>query len=268
MTPATPPSSRNKRSARSESLLATPERRTESDESGLITPGTIHVKDRIQPPTRPTSFASPCQIMKTPEYTPHKNKHTKRRIEFDQEKLQPVSRVLFDSDFQEEVRRNGSTLLPPKRTGMGSRVLDFYEDSTGKAPIEEKDDGPCSSDFTRNKLPKQIPGTPSDKITTYELASKWHNQSGIGKSAAFDTEEEKDIYGQEPIENPFLSNVVADKSLREERKKKLLEEDPDLEDTITYVNKSGKVVSKRYLTQEEKEQLKPTRLFADELDSS
>ncbi|CDO92899.1 unnamed protein product [Kluyveromyces dobzhanskii CBS 2104] len=267
MTPATPPSSRNKRFSKPDSLLATPERTAESDESGMVTPGTVRAKDRLLPPTRPINLTSPCAALKTPEYTPHKNKHTKRHIEFDQERLQPVSRVLFGSDFQVEGSQNNRTLLPPKRTG----VIDFFEGSRNDT-CEEIYGGLLPNN--KNKLAKQEPGTPSDKITTFELASKWHNESGLG-SSTLDHSDEDSNTEQEPVisnkdtynENPFLSNTIADERLRNERKMKMLQENPDLEDTITYVNKSGKIVSKRSLTDDEKQRFKPTRLFAEELDN-
>lgn len=263
MTPATPPSSRNKRSNKTDLLLATPERAAESDSSGMVTPGTVRVKDRLQPPTRPMNLTSPCPALKTPEYTPHKNKHTKRRIEFDQEKLQPVSRVLFGSDFQVEETSNNRTLLPPKRTGI-------MESFKGVQSYNINDEYAVNNKF---KLAKQEPGTPSDKITTFELARKWHNESGLNTSQS-ENEEENIHIEQQPaavnqhsnLENPFLSNNIADEKLRKERKEKMLLEDPDLEDTITYVNKGGKVVSKRHLTDDEKQRFKPTRLFAEEID--
>lgn len=40
-----------------------------------------------------------------------------------------------------------------------------------------------------------------------------------------------------------------------------VEENPDIEDVITYVNKKGEVVEKRRLTDEEKRRFKPKALF-------
>ena len=250
MTPATPPNSRHKRPTRSEILPETPERATESDLSGLVTPGTVRVKDKLLVPTRPMALTSPCPALKTPEYTPHKSKHTKRRIEFDKERLQPVSRVLFGSDFNKSNEQDDNRiLLPPKRTGVA--FLDDEQDQFA---------------FSQNKLSKQVPGTPSDKITTFKLASKWFNESGSEIHEEEEDDEEVLIYKNSiDTDNPFLSTQVADKQTREMRKKKLLEKDPDLETTITYVDKSGRPVSKRNMTPEEQKRFKPTRLFAKEL---
>lgn len=251
MTPATPPNSRHKKASQPESLLETPQRKVESDGSmGLVTPGTIRVKERLIAPTRPTMMSSPSAALKSPEHTPL-NLVSKRGIEFENESLKPISRVLFASELEKGDLRD-KKLLPPKRT----TGLSFYEDDEL---------------FSPKKHAKQVPGTPSDRVVTFELASKWHNESGNNHHSAEDSggedkERAGSIVKESSIGNPFLSTTVADKETRELRKKKMLEEEPDITDTVTYVNKSGKVVSKRHISPEEQERFKPVRLFSRELD--
>ena len=80
------------------------------------------------------------------------------------------------------------------------------------------------------------------------------------------------------LENPFITSFSSSQSPansrplskkeRLERHQKLIKENPDIENVISYVNKRGEISKRRVLTSKEKKRFKPRALiFKDDDDS-
>lgn len=265
MTPATPPTSQGRRNSRpmcsfqdtvqedrKENVPQTPKRGLSS--RAPVTPSTTktfkHAVPSLMAPAAGIGAKSPFRGFNSPEYTP-RAQSSKNSGE-----LQKVSRVLFPPSGEDTSLisdRAPLSLLPPKRPISTRRSLS----SEFVAGLEEEE---CQES---RKLTKQVPGTPSHKIVTFEMAQEWNNSEHDSAEDFSDTEE---IVSGKSLYNPFQSADVADEATRQQRKQLLLRENPDIEDVITYVNKKGDVVRRRQLSEREKDQYKPRRLFAEELD--
>ncbi|QLG72903.1 hypothetical protein HG535_0D06120 [Zygotorulaspora mrakii] len=274
MTPATPPSSREQQSEprpqrtnfqeelveRKRILMETPKKSSQLD--APVTPSTARQIDKrvplLGPPPAEDGDKSPFKGFHSPEYTPHRYSTGKRRpLQFEQPKgLQRISRVLFpkvdDVKHNDDVQIQAS-LLP---SAAGS--------STARRRPSTDIRSDCNDEYwsAQFKHSKQDPGTPSHKVVTYEMAEKWHNSEAQGD----ENEDYSDILITESTSsNPFLSTEVADEKTREQRRKVLLEENPDIEDVITYLDKKGNVVKKVHLSEHEKKVSMPRRLFDEQL---
>ncbi|CCH59848.1 hypothetical protein TBLA_0C00310 [Henningerozyma blattae CBS 6284] len=298
MTPATPPRSRGRRASNIDDehgatfssgiSLETPKRQQQ-----LSNPLTPLTTTAFKAPSSSSSTLLPssvnkgvkansrnsANICKTPEYTPNNKESTTRNVSG----LNRVSRVLFPMAFQTEeksynleshnVNDSKTDLLPPKRTASRP-LLDVLTSS----PIQDGE-----TNFARLKLLKQDPGTPSDRLITQEDLDEWYVKESA--NMPLDSDDEKDeVYITKKISNPFESNdhihnikdstfnnssssnnIFQDLETEEDNHAKLLKNNPDIEDTITYVNKKGAVVQQRKLTDLEKQRFKPKRLFSTEL---
>lgn len=264
MTPATPPASRGGRGSRplDEALLGQKEPQTPHRErqSGVpVTPSTTrafkHSIPLLGPPSLGNQGKSPFKGFNSPEYTPQNQLSKNKALEHPEE-LHNVSRVLFPAakEGKSTSTEAPSCLLPPRRPVASARRL------IGASLAEESDEE------SPHKLSKQVPGTPSHKIITFDMAQEWNNASEQWSNS--DDEHprpESSIKGKE-LENPFLAAGTADEKLIRQRKEALLRENPDIENVITYVNKKGDVVRRHKLSDEEKERYKPRRLFAKEIE--
>lgn len=233
---------------------ATPQKNT--THVAPVTPSTVNQVTKTStfksgpflfPPQQQTSsISSPFNGLKSPEFTPCRrtsipnigiNINNNCSNSNESASLKKISRVLFpaEENSDEEV----SSLLPPSRSFK-------------------------SIDDFKTKQQKVSPGTPSHKITTFEQSQDWYNNSG-NLDSSDEEEEESAFIKKTTLPNPFQSDIIADEETRAERKAQLLRENPDIEDTITYVNKRGQVVKQRKLSEGEKERFKPRMLFQDEL---
>lgn len=277
MTPATPPRSRDNRTnaksttkfegglvqAKKEAHPETPHKA--SNLQVPVTPSTArHLKQSVPSlvaPSAGSSKKSPFKGFNSPEYTPQFDSAKNRPLQFEQQKgLQNVSRVLFPTSDDEEAHDSGvlpsrdqCLLLPPNRPTSTRRK--HSSDSLLNA----------ESDYHRmqHKQSKQVPGTPSHKIVTFEMAEDWHNP--VLKSDDLDDDDTDILSSGSAPGNPFQTSDVYDENMRQARKKSLLMEHPDIEDVITYVDKHGDVIRRRQLSEQEKQMYKPKRLFAKEL---
>lgn len=270
MTPATPPRSRERRPSMSN------EKEYNQFGSGLVHPATPHrfgqgrrpvtpstttktYKDLSGPSLLPPRERSPFKGFQSPEITPFRETKYEQETddgdeEFASQELQKVSRILFPGD---EIGKDSSIsrleLLPPARP-TSSRRREFCSESPNEYGSESF------------KQAKKVPGTPSDKVTNFELARKWHNDSDQDDDDYDDSDSDSEtLIRQVAPSNPFQSSSPVSDETRSLRKESLLKDNSDIEDVITYLNKDGKVVRRRQLTQAEKETFKPKRLFAKEL---
>lgn len=184
----------------------------------------------LQPPQGSSqhSMTSPFNGMKSPEYTPMR----RSSITATQQPLNSVSRVLFPQGNDESAplkrkKTSGVQLLPPQPT------------TPTRAPLR--------------------PSTPTDKVTDFSLAQKWHNTELVTHS-----DEEEGVVKEVPLQNPFMSNEVPSKETRVLRRMQLLQEDPELGTHITYVDKRGEPARRRRLSQRAQQQ-KPRMLFEEQL---
>lgn len=277
MTPSTPPRSRGTR------YLAQPSGNTSSSDlmQGQKTPQkpsqnlvpvtpstTKSFKNAplLAPPNSSMGMTSPFNGLTSPQRSPFPKSSVKRTlfqfeshdngtVREEQEPLGRVNRILFptqqnvDIDAAEE-EEEGEVLLPPSRPTSARQLhLSLERDEFDQTH--------------RKKIIKDVPGTPSDKVITFELAKNWNNNSPRNDAKSQESEDEEDIIIN-PVrvgKNPFASDELVTQEIRNERKRAMLRENPDIEDVITYVNKKGEVVEKRRLTDEEKRRFKPTALF-------
>lgn len=277
MTPATPPRSRDDRTnVKSTSKFGvgsvqhkkTPHPETPhkaSDLLGPVTPSTArHFKQPVPSLAAPSAGSykkSPFKGFNSPEYTPQVDAAKNRPLQFEQQRgLQNVSRVLFPTSDDEEAQNCGvlpsreqCLLLPPNRPTPTRRK------HSSDLLLNTEDD----YSRTQHKQSKQVPGTPSHKIVTFEMAQKWHDPAL--KVDDLDDDDTDILSEGSPLRNPFQTSDVYDESIRQARKKSLITEHPDIENVITYVDKHGNVARRRQLSEQEKETYKPKRLFAKEL---
>ncbi|SCV02284.1 LAMI_0G17546g1_1 [Lachancea mirantina] len=274
MTPATPPRSRNRRSARagtnSKGFISptTPHRLEEFE--NLLTPAT----STRHKPVVLEKLRSPIRGLKTPEYTPAKLP-SKRRLDAakGEDGFGSVSRVLFPTQNSSTTPQlTSSTESGTNRDSAPQLLLAeapalHYSKCTGlevSSVLEKQQD--TKDVHSTIKISKQTPGTPSDKIVTFEMANDWNNNSGSRFSSDEEGEEVDHQIRKTQLENPFESNDYADRETRSRRQKALLASDPQLKDKITCRDRLGNIVKERRLTKEEQEQFKPKALFTKELE--
>ncbi|SCU77243.1 LAFA_0A00452g1_1 [Lachancea sp. 'fantastica'] len=294
MVPATPPRSRNKsekqvmlEAPRGDQVPMSPQR-LHTQPAIPVTPGSVGAKPSSLPFNRlksPRRRASPIRGLRTPEYTPAKGSESvRKKLDFGdyQQEFRNVGRVLFPDDnnsgsserFQSgflappslkpaTALQNAPKLLAPEFSSITKDPLDtakrtipeIYSDTWETEEIEN---------FPTRKEAKQTPGTPSDKIVTFELAKDWNNNSGSCISS--DEEADEPVIKSKALENPFDSGSTPSEETRRRRKELLIQEYPALENTIQYVDRRGKVVKERTLSPQEQERFRPRMLFADKLD--
>ncbi|AJV47518.1 Sic1p [Saccharomyces cerevisiae YJM1190] len=277
MTPSTPPRSRGTRylaqpsGNTSSSALMQGQKTPQKPSQNLVpvTPSTTKSFKNaplLAPPNSNMGMTSPFNGLTSPQRSPFPKSSVKRTlfqfeshdngtVREEQEPLGRVNRILFptqqnvDIDAAEE-EEEGEVLLPPSRpTSVRQLHLSLERDEFDQTH--------------RKKIIKDVPGTPSDKVITFELAKNWNNNSPKNDARSQESEDEEDIIIN-PVrvgKNPFASDELVTQEIRNERKRAMLRENPDIEDVITYVNKKGEVVEKRRLTDEEKRRFKPKALF-------
>ncbi|CAI4938228.1 CGH_1_collapsed_G0036180.mRNA.1.CDS.1 [Saccharomyces cerevisiae] len=277
MTPSTPPRSRGTRylaqpsGNTSSSALMQGQKTPQKPSQNLVpvTPSTTKSFKNaplLAPPNSNMGMTSPFNGLTSPQRSPFPKSSVKRTlfqfeshdngtVREEQEPLGRVNRILFptqqnvDIDAAEE-EEEGEVLLPPSRPTSARQLhLSLERDEFDQTH--------------RKKIIKDVPGTPSDKVITFELAKNWNNNSPKNDAKGQESEDEEDIIIN-PVrvgKNPFASDELVTQEIRNERKRAMLRENPDIEDVITYVNKKGEVVEKRRLTDEEKRRFKPKALF-------
>ncbi|CAI4624714.1 CQS_1a_G0034820.mRNA.1.CDS.1 [Saccharomyces cerevisiae] len=277
MTPSTPPRSRGTRylaqpsGNTSSSALMQGQKTPQKPSQNLVpvTPSTTKSFKNaplLAPPNSSMGMTSPFNGLTSPQRSPFPKSSVKRTlfqfeshdngtVREEQEPLGRVNRILFptqqnvDIDAAEE-EEEGEVLLPPSRPTSARQLhLSLERDEFDQTH--------------RKKIIKDVPGTPSDKVITFELAKNWNNNSPRNDAKSQESEDEEDIIIN-PVrvgKNPFASDELVTQEIRNERKRAMLRENPDIEDVITYVNKKGEVVEKRRLTDEEKRRFKPRALF-------
>ncbi|AJV56028.1 Sic1p [Saccharomyces cerevisiae YJM1355] len=277
MTPSTPPRSRGTRylaqpsGNTSSSALMQGQKTPQKPSQNLVpvTPSTTKSFKNaplLAPPNSNMGMTSPFNGLTSPQRSPFPKSSVKRTlfqfeshdngtVREEQEPLGRVNRILFptqqnvDIDAAEE-EEEGEVLLPPSRPTSARQLhLSLERDEFDQTH--------------RKKIIKDVPGTPSDKVITFELAKNWNNNSPKNDARSQESEDEEDIIIN-PVrvgKNPFASDELVTQEIRNERKRAMLRENPDIEDVITYVNKKGEVVEKRRLTDEEKRRFKPKTLF-------
>lgn len=264
--PATPPRSRysnieeDTEIIKRDSIFPSTPNKNNLSNNGPVTPSTVHKNIRnnklifkngpfLQPPnlqqqnSTNTNINSPFNGLKSPEFTPLRRSSitstntSTSTAAVNRNGLNSVSRVLFPQDTDEPARKKlniPNILLPP---------------STPKKIIQEE----------------QQFNTPNDKITDFKLSKEWHNKDYIDTdSDDNDNDNTNNIISNEPITNPFMSNDIPSKEQRVLRKMQLLQEDPNIDKYITYINKKGEIVKQRRLSNKS-QQLKPKMLFEDQL---
>ncbi|AJV68096.1 Sic1p [Saccharomyces cerevisiae YJM1478] len=278
MTPSTPPRSRGTRylaqpsGNTSSSALMQGQKTPQKPSQNLVpvTPSTTKSFKNaplLAPPNSSMGMTSPFNGLTSPQRSPFPKSSVKRTlfqfeshdngtVREEQEPLGRVNRILFptqqnvDIDAAEEEEEEGEVLLPPSRPTSARQLhLSLERDEFDQTH--------------RKKIIKDVPGTPSDKVITFELAKNWNNNSPRNDAKSQENEDEEDIIIN-PVrvgKNPFASDELVTQEIRNERKRAMLRENPDIEDVITYVNKKGEVVEKRRLTDEEKRRFKPKALF-------
>ncbi|AJV81874.1 Sic1p [Saccharomyces cerevisiae YJM689] len=278
MTPSTPPRSRGTRylaqpsGNTSSSALMQGQKTPQKPSQNLVpvTPSTTKSFKNaplLAPPNSNMGMTSPFNGLTSPQRSPFPKSSVKRTlfqfeshdngtVREEQEPLGRVNRILFptqqnvDIDAAEEEEEEGEVLLPPSRPTSARQLhLSLERDEFDQTH--------------RKKIIKDVPGTPSDKVITFELAKNWNNNSPRNDAKSQESEDEEDIIIN-PVrvgKNPFASDELVTQEIRNERKRAMLRENPDIEDVITYVNKKGEVVEKRRLTDEEKRRFKPKALF-------
>lgn len=250
MTPATPPrSSQRRRSV--DTSLGTPQG---GQQLGVpVTPSTVQkFKNNIPVLQQPFS-ANPFSGLKSPERSPFPVGSARRGS---------VKRSLFPSS-EDEVKQSAR---PVARSLFDSLLP--VESSSSQVPrlhIPEENNEETDEERIR-KQAKNLPGTPGDKVITFEMAKQWNNVSSKEGTTVSDTEEEEETVTVSSVnlKNPFMDDTVLTREERSARHQKLLSENPELESTVTYVNKHGLVVNKRHLSSKDQARYKPRALFTDE----
>ncbi|CEP64965.1 cyclin-dependent protein serine/threonine kinase inhibiting protein SIC1 LALA0_S15e01376g [Lachancea lanzarotensis] len=291
MVPATPPRSRNKSE---KPVMLEPPRgdlppmsphRFHTQPSVPVTPGSVGAKPSSLPFNRlksPRRRSSPIRGLRTPEYTPIKpSESARKKLDFgeNQQEFRNVGRVLFPESSSGSSERFQSgflapptkpsslqcapKLLPPDFSSIMQDPLDTSKRAIPEIYADTWEMDQSSDDFPRKEA-KQTPGTPSDKVVTFELAKDWNNNSGSCISS--DEEAEETMIKSKTLENPFDSGSVPSEETRRRRKEQLIQEYPELGSSIQYVDKRGKVVKERTLSPEEQERFRPRMLFADKQD--
>lgn len=127
----------------------------------------------------------------------------------------------------------------------------------------------------KKKIPKNVPGTPSDKIITFEKSEQLlisnlnkNKKKRNDSISSLDSNSSEHLITHSKLSNPFLSDSILSNEDVDNRKSILLKENPNIESTITYVNKNGNVIKTRQLNESQMEKYKPRRLFTKELEDS
>lgn len=117
-----------------------------------------------------------------------------------------------------------------------------------------------------SKSAKITPGTPSHKIITSQQAKQWNNESHVLTLSSDEEDEESSPFiTRKTMENPFMAeSKPITKEERLQRHQKLIDENPGIENVVTYVNKRGETVKQRTLTPRQKDRFKPKALFQDD----
>lgn len=251
-----------------------------------VTPGSVSGKryaaqrHRLRSPV----LRSPVRGLRTPEYTPvkHNSAGAGKKSEFEADaanEFANVGRVLFPGFTVDEDEPHRELPLPPPQQRQQQQqqrqqtngllqdapALLLPPSSASKAfasildePLSEEDISSWQTSDPPAKISKQTPGTPSDRIVTFELARDWNNNSSSCFSS--DEEDQETCIRQKTLENPFESHCVLDEETRRRRQELLLAHDPSLKDTVVYLDKKGKVTKERHLTPEEQSKFQPKKL--------
>lgn len=193
--------------------------------------------------------------LKSPEFSPM------RRLSIPNNSLPKTFNTGKKNNINNKSNDNVSRVLFP----MG---LDSDDDDDVKLVEEEDEDEdrllPPSTP-PPSKSAKIIPATPSHKIITSQQAKQWNNQSHSLSLSSDEEEESNSFITKKTIENPFMTaSTSITKEERLQRHQKLIDENPDIENVITYVNKRGEPVKQRTLTPRQKDRFKPKALFQDQ----
>ncbi len=275
MTPSTPPRSRQRRHdsgslemhGYGDSVLGTPQR---SQLLAPVTPSTVQ-KFKSVPALQPqkTTFNG----LKSPERSPFplqgRRGSVKRTFGDDagagcdsgcdsllgdaSGKYKSITKTLFAEETE--------PLFPPETSTSPSRSSSPLQ--LPKLQLSHIRD--AENDEQIRKMAKQVPGTPSDKVITFEMSQDWNNVSSKDGTTNSDTEDDL-LVTKKPLKNPFASDDVIDETERRRRHNQLLKENPELESTISYVNKNGEVVKQRHLSLEDQIRYKPRALFTKEIE--
>ena len=195
--------------------------------------------------------------------------------------LKSVSRRLFppadDGEDIESSRDNSSSSSTSKSYGEFTLVPLGSPVYTTEADLEPEIDYTDRSHplYSKKKHQKLVPGTPDDKIITFELSEKWVNEEVPGRlrrdsgTEVRDSDNDDDEEGEEEyvlvskskeLKNPFLVSGVPSEETRRLRQEKLLRENPDIEKFVTYVDKYGDTVVRK-----PRSRLRPRMLFKEQL---
>lgn len=109
-------------------------------------------------------------------------------------------------------------------------------------------------DNDKNLLPQQVvtkksrtePGTPSDKLITEDRLGSWLQEDQEHPND-WDTDDETDIVPVQ-LDNPFAARKDERALTQQERKQRhqdLIRDNPDIVDTITYIDKRGHTIKRR-----------------------
>lgn len=286
MTPATPPRSSNTRYNRRVDLsvgldsISQGDTMGSSGDGGLITPTTVAGKpvmmgNGVQGGNLGplNEVESPIKWLKSPEYTPCHKQYSRRRSFFQDSELQPTSRVLFPLELKEGLIPSSKVGKKPFYGGASlcSKSLCVFSAGIEEEAMESEatgrdlDEEDLSDSLHVRKYAKQVPGTPTDKIITFQLAKDWNNNSAFLFSSEDEDHKSADIKKVE-IPNIFISNEVATTEIRRQRKDQLLKEAPELETSVSFLNKKAETVYTREFSSEEIQLLKPKMLFSKELE--
>ena len=187
--------------------------------------------------------------------------------------LKSVSRKLFPLAGEKE------DIEFSKDSSTGSKAYGEFTLVPLGSPLYTKSDLEPEIDYTdrshplysKKKHQKLVPGTPDDKIITFELSEKWVNKevpirlrkdTDTVDSEVRDSDDEDSVFvsKSKELKNPFLVSDVPSERTRRLRQEKLLRENPDIEKFVTYVDKYGDTVVRK-----PRSHLRPKMLFKEQL---
>ncbi|EDO18837.1 hypothetical protein Kpol_1023p6 [Vanderwaltozyma polyspora DSM 70294] len=261
LNPATPPRSRGVSKMSTEMIyedsyietssedisFSTP--RKPSQMAAPVTPSTTKQFKHVPLLAPPSITKNSNKGLKSPAYTPNRRSSitTKRSLPL-------VELPEVDSKTLRSHQSNNLIFNDHNNVFLSNNRKNLFN----KLAVEEDEQ------FEREvKSMKTVPGTPSHKITTFEMARQWHDERYLEDQSDDDNEI---LISKNSSVNPFFSDSIPTQEELYSRKQTLISENPDIENSITYLNKKGEVIEKRMLTPEEKDRFKPKRLFAEELD--
>ncbi|CCC72002.1 hypothetical protein NCAS_0J00220 [Naumovozyma castellii] len=303
MDPATPPRSRsngsstatarnqnrfsNVNSSNNDNILQTPNKNSSLSIRPPVTPSTVQ-KFKNQPFLQPPNAALNRRGntgLKSPEISPFIRRSSiglnltndNSRLVKSANNLQAVSKVLFPTSASPSTSPDNLELLPPNTSASFSSFTFSQDRSTSPTPKTKRTNHDIfDSQFQINyeqqqqplqsqKIQKIVPGTPSDKIITTPQDPSEREQMDTDVDSEL---EDENIIIKNDVSsyNPFMDSKVPTREERLQRRQKLISENPDIEDTITYINKRDKTkVTKIKLDKEQRESYKPRMLFEDEI---